>query len=316
VKKILMALGASLVVAGVSVAPVAAHGPSSQTQVIFPHNLAVNNSSWYFYDDTADVPSATELPGKYQFVTGPATPPAGKGSIKFQTTGSERWNIATRQFSGTKIADLTALKFNTYQPNTNPGNPTNAMYLNFDVDFDGPGGNAAYQGRLVYVPRDNGAVQQNTWQEWNTLASGSVWNWSRLSRGADGVAGTPDDNKWPDGNATVNRTWSDIVAAFPNATISTLPTGGQFLLRAGEPYPGGFTGYTDKVTVGIGSTTKVYDFEPSLRPGSKDDCKNNGWKQFNDPAFKNQGQCVKYVNYQKWLERHPHWWEKFFDWRD
>jgi hypothetical protein len=32
-------------------------------------------------------------------------------------------------------------------------------------------------------------------------------------------------------------------------------------------------------------------------PDAKKDCKKGGWKDFNDPAFKNQGQCVKYVNH-------------------
>ena len=31
-------------------------------------------------------------------------------------------------------------------------------------------------------------------------------------------------------------------------------------------------------------------------PDSKDQCKNNGWKLFNNPAFKNQGDCIQYVN--------------------
>ena len=32
-------------------------------------------------------------------------------------------------------------------------------------------------------------------------------------------------------------------------------------------------------------------------PSSKDACKNGGWKTFNNPSFKNQGQCVAYVNH-------------------
>jgi hypothetical protein len=35
-------------------------------------------------------------------------------------------------------------------------------------------------------------------------------------------------------------------------------------------------------------------------PTSKDQCKNGGWKTFTNPTFKNQGQCVDYV------ERHNH----------
>ena len=32
-------------------------------------------------------------------------------------------------------------------------------------------------------------------------------------------------------------------------------------------------------------------------PTSKDQCKHGGWKTFNNPSFKNQGQCVAYVNH-------------------
>jgi hypothetical protein len=32
-------------------------------------------------------------------------------------------------------------------------------------------------------------------------------------------------------------------------------------------------------------------------PTSKDQCKNGGWKSFNNPTFKNQGQCVSYFNH-------------------
>jgi hypothetical protein len=32
-------------------------------------------------------------------------------------------------------------------------------------------------------------------------------------------------------------------------------------------------------------------------PTSKDQCKKGGWKSFNNPSFKNQGQCVSFVNH-------------------
>ena len=32
-------------------------------------------------------------------------------------------------------------------------------------------------------------------------------------------------------------------------------------------------------------------------PTSKDQCKKGGWQTFNNPSFKNQGQCVSYVNH-------------------
>jgi hypothetical protein len=33
-------------------------------------------------------------------------------------------------------------------------------------------------------------------------------------------------------------------------------------------------------------------------PATKADCKKGGWKSFSDPTFRNQGQCVAYVNHQ------------------
>lgn len=59
----------------------------------------------------------------------------------------------------------------------------------------------------------------------------------------------------------------------------------------------GLDGYLDNVVVDLDSGTTVYDFEPALSPSNKDECKKNGWKSFNSPSFKNQGQCVSWVNH-------------------
>ena len=34
----------------------------------------------------------------------------------------------------------------------------------------------------------------------------------------------------------------------------------------------------------------------SYRPQSRDDCKNDGWRRFTHPTFRNQGDCVSFVN--------------------
>lgn len=49
----------------------------------------------------------------------------------------------------------------------------------------------------------------------------------------------------------------------------------------------------DNVTVNDHVTT----FDPVLvgPPTNKDECKKGGWQTFNNPAFKNQGDCVSYV---------------------
>ena len=35
------------------------------------------------------------------------------------------------------------------------------------------------------------------------------------------------------------------------------------------------------------------------RPRNADDCKDKGWTSYNNPKFKNQGDCVSYVNSRK-----------------
>ena len=59
----------------------------------------------------------------------------------------------------------------------------------------------------------------------------------------------------------------------------------------------GLDGYLDKVVVNLDSDVATYDFEPALTPVSKDQCKKDGWKTFNSPTFKNQGECVSYTNH-------------------
>ncbi|MDP3956696.1 MAG: hypothetical protein Q8P97_01745 [bacterium] len=43
-----------------------------------------------------------------------------------------------------------------------------------------------------------------------------------------------------------------------------------------------------------GNPTTIYPVTPTT-PQTKDACKNNGWKTFSNPTFKNQGQCVSYL---------------------
>ena len=298
-RRILAAVGVSLFTAGLSITPVSA--ASANIETVMPDDLATNSTDWYFYDDTNDVPSASEVAGKYQFVAGPETPPTGKGSLRFDNTGNERWNLATRQFAGTKISDLKKLNFFTYQPSTNVGDPEKAVYLNFDVDFDGPGGDDTYQGRLVYVPRENGDVVKDEWQKWSAVEPTSVWTWSRLAS---------NGNQWKDSTVNANRSWQEIVTAFPNATISTRPDAGQLLFRSGEPYPDGFTGYLDKLVFKLKGEKKVgFDLEPSLSPQNPADCRNKGWKNFNDPSFDSQEECLKYLKYGDEHHHHKNWWQ-------
>src|SRR4051812_39548614 len=53
-------------------------------------------------------------------------------------------------------------------------------------------------------------------------------------------------------------------------------------------------GTADLSNITVNGVTEVPLVGP---PTSKDQCKNGGWQTFNNPSFKNQGQCVSYVNH-------------------
>ncbi|MGH7158063.1 MAG: hypothetical protein ACREGD_03250 [Candidatus Saccharimonadales bacterium] len=86
------------------------------------------------------------------------------------------------------------------------------------------------------------------------------------------------------------------------ADMDTLSPGSSiraFALNVGDTSTNdvGLDGYLDKVAVNT-VDQMIYDFEPTLKPSSKEACKRSGWTAFNAPAFKNQGQCVSWVNQQ------------------
>ena len=95
--------------------------------------------------------------------------------------------------------------------------------------------------------------------------------------------------------------------------------GGPGSLNAERNYWGSPTGPNDLQGRNPGGTGEeivdpdlVVDFTPFLTsvqglpcptpivgpPTNKDQCKNGGWQTFNNPSFRNQGQCVSFVNHQ------------------
>jgi hypothetical protein len=55
----------------------------------------------------------------------------------------------------------------------------------------------------------------------------------------------------------------------------------------------------DALTIGVSGDTVTYDFEKYHVATTKDQCKDGGWQNVtraDGSAFKNQGDCVSYVN--------------------
>ncbi len=269
----------------------AAHAAPITRQVVTAADLDYTSSNpavvagdglnkWFLYNDTNDIVDNT----LGTFVSGPATPPNGSGSVEFTlgTSPNDRKNVATYQFSGTHLSDITNMSYVAYSHSGVAG-ADESPYLNFNVDLNGSG---TWQRRLVYVPSANMAsVPQNAWNTYDVINGGNaLWTWSGFSA---------NSNQWPNGDVHAYLSWNDILEAWPNARL--LPVGGWLGVRVGEPGPVGYTGNVDAFTFGTADGTTTYDFEPTLIPTDKTSCKNNGWMAFTAPAFKNQGDCVSFV---------------------
>lgn len=273
-------IGAVAVALGMMVVSVLA---ANVVTVVTPADMATSIAdvvarpqSWLFYNDENDTIDNT----LGSFVVGPATPPLGSGSVQISVTGTQRRNLATYQFSGTALANITELKFSTYNPSAgNGGSANRSGYLHFNVDFNG---SDTWQRRLVFVPSQNGTVIQNTWQEWDAIQGGNAqWNYSGPTWPVTGQPGT------------TLKTWNQILTDYPGVRIRVTDS---FLgIRVGEPYADGYTENIDKFVFGTTSGVKTFNFELATPLTDKNQCKNDGWKTFTNPTFKNQGECVSYV---------------------
>jgi hypothetical protein len=214
--------------------------------------------------------------GSVDFVTGPATPPAGTGSVKL-TVGSNGDSYPTVRYSGANgvaLSAITALTYSTYI--SQPAVGSQAPYLDVYVDWNNDN---TRDDIITFEPvyQTGQPVVTNTWQTWNAL-TGEWWS--------DFHGGPPP-----------LYTLAQYIALHPNATI--LNVGASVILAAGcgaAAWPN-FVGSADALTI----NTTTFDFEPAApvgpAPTSKAQCKKGGWKNFTNPSFKNQGQCVAYVNH-------------------
>ncbi|HEX7315505.1 MAG TPA: hypothetical protein VF297_16415 [Pyrinomonadaceae bacterium] len=212
--------------------------------------------------------------------TGPATPPSGIGSYEIVTpTGADKATLFNFDHIGTRLADIDKIGYSTYRT---AGSLQQVAALNIQVDINGlnnPGGFTT----LVFEPVYNtaqGAVVSGQWQTWDAYAGGSAVWWS-----SNPINVAPNRDTFP--------TWQAIVQNNPDAVIV-----GGFGINQGSGNPA-LTTASDNLSLGYGGSCLTYDFEPFRVATSKDDCKDGGWqrvKTAGGASFKNQGQCVQYVN--------------------
>ncbi len=190
--------------------------------------------------------------GAYSFVSGPASPPSGVGSLSMSiASGQHEWlenysygicingTCDAPPSAWTKLSTIDALKYSTYR--TSGGQlPT----YNIETDYVGDG--SSYT-TFVFIPNAGSAVD-NTWQTWDaTNPAHGTW-YSTTNTGT-----APFNCNYQ--AAGCNATWAEIVAAYPSAKV-------KYGLGPNVGSGGTFAGNVDKFTLGISGTTTVFDFEP------------------------------------------------------
>jgi hypothetical protein len=218
--------------------------------------------------------------GTGAFRSGPATPPLGVGSLELVTpTGADKVYLFNYDHIGTALSDIDAIGYATYRT---AGSLQQVTALNIEVDYNGPDVAGGFT-TLVFEPvynTDQGAVVDGQWQTWDAYNGGNARWWSTKN--------IPGDCAFD-----CFVTWDTIVAANPDATIL-----GGFGVNQGSGNPA-LTAAVDALTIGVSGDTTTYNFEPYKVPTSKDDCKDGGWqivKRADGSSFKNQGDCIQYVN--------------------
>lgn len=197
-------------------------------------------ANWFYFDDATN----GIIPG-HDFVAGPGTPPLQLGSARFLSTGPTLKVLGTQMFNGTRLADISTLSYQTYVQSGFEA--ANAPMLQFNVDFDLTTADTDYQGRVVYVPVQNGPVTAGNWQTWDTL-NGVFWY-------SDYVPLPTRDECTPAAPCTK----AQMLAIHPNMGIHAGQIGG-LLFRAQADS----NSNVDDLTVGVTSPTAavtIFDFE-------------------------------------------------------
>ena len=253
-----------------------------------------NLSGWAFQLTSPD--------GAAEFVEpAPATPPAGQGAAYLftGTNGDASAQIRNANYNGTPISSLSSLSYCTYveQWNTTVG-PGQVPYIIINVDTDNDSdvdellffeplySDGSYNPSITPQP----VPVLNTWQCWDAFNGG----WYAI----DANTGSPTYG----GAGTGVLPLSGYTTLNPSAVIRNAANGrGGLRILSGFASPSDvFEAYVDRVQVGTSAGCTVFDFEKFSEPATADQCKKGGWQTLNPdrPAgpFKNQGDCVQYVN--------------------
>ncbi|MDB4893021.1 MAG: hypothetical protein JWL61_4876 [Gemmatimonadetes bacterium] len=229
-------------------------------------------NNWVLYTRAGTPPTAG------QFVIGPDAPPLGVGSFQSQLPlSTQKLTLFNYDHVGTALSSITGLSYATYK---NTGGSFPFPSINIQIDINGGTLNPGEFRTLVFEPYvQPGFIDAvGMWESRDAYVGGAAKWWST------GSTPCPQSNPC---------TWNTIVATYPAATIT-----GGFGINAGSGNMG-LDGSVDALSIAYGGGSVTYDFEPFVTATSRESCKDGGWKtrtRADGSPFKNQGDCVSYVN--------------------
>lgn len=245
----------ALAVAALAVGTIVAGAPTASASTNFNYVTVTPDNFQAIFSGGESRPMSS-----FAFVTGPAKPPLGDGSLELTTVDAagKQQHLETQQ-QGTKIAAIDMMGYGTYQ---HPGStPQVVASINMEI-FTNPGLPTCASGTppilgetcnryttLAFEPYLNGIVTPGAWQLWDAYRGGNaLWHpsYTRPIPGSDST-GAPVP-------------WNALVAANPNAIVLS------YGVNQGSANPNVISN-VDALTIGTAARRTVYDFEPSNSHG-------------------------------------------------
>jgi hypothetical protein len=205
------------------------------------------------------------------FVNGPDTPAFGTGSLKFYVpAGGIFWpgdfvRFRNGEYSGTKIATLTELSYDTYIEARDTITDAHFIVVLSDINGDG-----AAEHNLVFDPRyqnsnfikgtmpNQGFSRVHEWQRWDALNGGWFYG---------GETTTDPDHEGP------FFTLAEYLSQYPDAVIRNDAAKGGPAIRltaGGVVFKPNFFGSIDNFMIGVNGITTAYDFEFTIANAGAD----------------------------------------------
>jgi hypothetical protein len=236
---------------------------SPSTVVVTPAHL----QGWEIY---------TTATGQVSFVHD-STSPLPNGALQIDTPATSDESQVYRNVTPTPISSVTNM---SYSAKRLAGATYAAPAYVVGIDPDGNTSDTSDEIYAWYEPvyDPSAPTDYSNWQTY-TLDTTTTPFWSFDTIDGSGHGGANGANLF---------TLNDVKAAHPNAKVIDIT------LNVGSGTPG-WSVRADNVT--FNDTT--WDFQLTNVPTDKNQCKNNGYKNYTDAngdAFSNQGQCVSFVN--------------------